>query len=352
VLLRSSSLLLAMTLFVLAQAASALVAIDWVTVGNPGNPCDPQTAGCFGSVAEPYQIGKYEVTNRQYAEFLNAVAATDTHALYNTNMATAGNPSFGGITRTGSSGSFTYSAIVGREEMAVNWVSFWDATRFANWLHNGQPVGAQDGTTTEDGAYTLTPAGIAGNTVTRNVGAEKFIPNEDQWYKAAYYNPGSVNDPNAIVYFEYPAGFNAQVTCMAPPGIANSANCANAAGDLTDVGSYVNSSSPNGTFDQAGNVSEVTDVIIVASVPSRVLRGNGWFASFGHTASATARFPADVTAERSYHGFRVGSTIAAPPAVLSTSPVGATALIGLLGLSCCWSLRVWARVTSSIAFER
>ena len=34
----------------LASAASA-VTIDWVTVGDPGNACDPQPQGCFGAVA-------------------------------------------------------------------------------------------------------------------------------------------------------------------------------------------------------------------------------------------------------------------------------------------------------------
>ena len=53
-------------------------------------------------------------------------------------------PDFGGITRSGSSGSFSYSAIAGRESMPVNFVDFYDSVRFANWLHNGQPTGAQD----------------------------------------------------------------------------------------------------------------------------------------------------------------------------------------------------------------
>ncbi len=44
--------------------------------------------------------------------------------------------------------------------MPVNFVSFWDGLRFANWLHNGQPTGAQGNSTTEDGAYTLTAGGI------------------------------------------------------------------------------------------------------------------------------------------------------------------------------------------------
>ncbi len=34
------------------SAASAVVSIDWVTVGDPGNVCETQTQGCFGAVAD------------------------------------------------------------------------------------------------------------------------------------------------------------------------------------------------------------------------------------------------------------------------------------------------------------
>ena len=81
----------------LLGARGSAVTIDWTFVGNPGNACDPQTdifggAVCFGAVEYAYNIGTYEVTNAQYAEFLNAKAATDTYSLYNTNM---GDPSTG-----------------------------------------------------------------------------------------------------------------------------------------------------------------------------------------------------------------------------------------------------------------
>jgi hypothetical protein len=33
-----------------------------------------------------YDIGKFEITAGEYAEFLNAVAHTDTYGLYNTSM--------------------------------------------------------------------------------------------------------------------------------------------------------------------------------------------------------------------------------------------------------------------------
>jgi hypothetical protein len=176
--------LLALTALLFALPAQAEVTIEWLTVGDPGNVADTEVMICceasigtsgYGSVGNEYRISKHEVSNAQYAEFLNAVAATDTNALYNTGMGSG----FGGITRSGSSGSFSYSAIAGREDLPVDFVSFWDAARFANWLHNGQPRGAQDSTTTEAGAYTLTPTGITNNTVTRNAGANVFVPSED-----------------------------------------------------------------------------------------------------------------------------------------------------------------------------
>ena len=42
----------------------------------------------FGAVGYAYSIGKYEVTVGQYTAFLNAVAATDTYGLYDSQMAT------------------------------------------------------------------------------------------------------------------------------------------------------------------------------------------------------------------------------------------------------------------------
>ena len=60
--------------FALAPTASAMVEIEWVAVGDIGNVCDSKPQGCIGGVDYAYQIGRYEVTNREYVEFLNAVA--------------------------------------------------------------------------------------------------------------------------------------------------------------------------------------------------------------------------------------------------------------------------------------
>ena len=289
-------------LFVLAVLLLALpahgVTIDWVTVGDPGNAGDTEVMACCGSVTGTsgygavdytYQISKYETTNAQYAEFLNAVAATDTNLLYSPSLGS------GAITRSGGPGSYMYSAIAGRENMPVNHVSFYDALRFANWLHNGQPTGVQGDATTEDGAYTITAQGIADNSITRNADATIFLTSEDEWYKAAYYDPVSSS------YFNYPAGTDTVTTCAAVGATPNAANCDRVVGDLTDVGSYTGSPSPNGTFDQGGNVWEWNEAIIGSE---RGLRGGGFHF---YPYDLAASFPQTTlpTAEVSTFGFRV-----------------------------------------------
>lgn len=247
-------ILLVIAPVVVAPATAATVTIDWVDVADPDNACDPQDEGCFGAVSAFYRIAETEVTNAQYVEFLNAVAASDPNGLYNPLMANAGS-GFGGINRSGSAGSYSYAAAPGSEDLPVNHVSFYDALRFANWMHNGQLSGAQDATTTEDGAYTFTGTTSVGG---RNAGASIFLPTENEWYKAAYYDVGSAS------YFDFPAGSDATTTCAAPGATPNTANCGNVVGDLTDVGSYTGSLGPNGTLDQGGNVWEWLETTYVS----------------------------------------------------------------------------------------
>jgi len=224
------------------------------------------------------------------------VAATDTYGLYSTSMGWV----YGGITRSGSPGSYTYSAISGREDMPVNHVSWYDAARFANWLHNGQPTGAQDGTTTEDGAYTFSGATSVGS---RNSGATVFLTSEDEWYKAAYY------DTVLHTYYDYPAGSDVQTACALPRATPNTANCWPAVQDLTDAGDYTGSGSPNGTFDQGGNVYEWEETIFGGSY--RGLRG-GSFISLPSYLAASDRIVGNPVAADNFVGFRVAS-IPEPP---------------------------------------
>jgi formylglycine-generating enzyme required for sulfatase activity len=264
---------------------------EWGKVTALGNACDAQSQGCFGAVAYPYQISKTEVTNAQYAKFLNAVAGSDPNGLYDTRMGWG----HGGITRVGGGGGFTYSTVEGRDNWPVVFVSFYNALRFTNWLHNNQVHGPQGPSTTEDGAYTFSGPTSAG---ARNTGAKIFLPSEDEWYKAAYYNAATTS------YFDYPAGSDTPMTCS---GSGGTANCYPHVLHPKDVGSYPGSTSPTGTFDQGGNVWEWNDAITSGS--GRVLRGGGFHDPVS-TLAASYRNGNDPANAFSDVGFRLASRVA------------------------------------------
>jgi formylglycine-generating enzyme required for sulfatase activity len=245
-------------------SAQPSTAIEWVAIGDPGNADDTQPQGPFGGVDYAYSISKFETTNAEYAAFLNAKAASDPLGLYDPSM---GTDAHGGITRTGSSGSYTYTTKAGFEDEAVNFVTFYDALRFANWVHNGEGSGD-----TETGAYTLlggTETPSNGSSIVRSPAATVVLPNQDEWFKAAYYNG------TGDLYYDYPTGTDAVPTCGSPTATPNRANCGNSTiRGVTPVGSYAGSPSPYGTFDQGGNVAEWNENTAFGG--GRAVRGGGW----------------------------------------------------------------------------
>ncbi len=293
----------------LLTTTSRAVTIDYVPVGDPGNINDTHGDG-YGGVADPYLIGKYEVTNAQYIEFLSAVATVgDPNGLYNTDMA----GTYGGIDRTGlgtAGNPWVYSAKGGDGNWLnrpVNHVSWYDTLRFSNWLHNGQLTGAQDASTTENGAYEMS----LGDGVVRKPGARVFLPTDDEWYKAAYY------DDAGSVYYDYPTGTDTDPSNVLSNPASDPGNNANFYGVAftigspyysTEVGDFENSASPYGTFDQGGNVREWTET---ADILSRMLRGGDWNSLFIdlHVSLPTYSSP---TNEGDYTGFRVASSEAIP----------------------------------------
>ena len=58
----------------------------------------------------------------------------------------------------------------------VNFVSWFDAARVANWLMNG----ATGTSSTETGAYTLVGGQTSGTAPARNSDATFYVPTEDQ----------------------------------------------------------------------------------------------------------------------------------------------------------------------------
>jgi sulfatase modifying factor 1 len=328
------------------------ITYELVPIRNPGNGNDTGGTG-NGAVAYEYQIGKYATTIGQYTAFLNAVAQTDTYALYNDSMATDFNVA--GILQSGSSGSYTYSTITNGGDSAsrpITYVSWWDAARFANWMANGQPTGGQGPTTTENGAYNVngstSGSAVAINATNPNTGAAPtfFIPGEDEWYKAAYYNP-TLNSGSGG-YYAY-----ATLSDTAPGNVSgSSANQANyiASSDvfsvtqsgtydssqnyLTDVGAFSGSGTFYGTFDQSGNVFQWNDLDGTPG-SSRGLRGGSWNngdpTNGAVYLSSSYSLTADPSDENSLVGFRLASPIAVPEP--STWAMAFTAAgIGLMAL--------------------
>ena len=157
----------------------ATTAITFVPVGNPGNANDTADSNglAFGKVDYHYNISKYETTYGQYVEFLNAVASSDPHGLFNPGMQE--DLLLNGINRTGADGSYSYTVAgatslnpttglnqnpEGSENKPVTYVNYLDAIRFANWMHNGKGTGS-----TETGAYLITTAALVGATRWNNI---------------------------------------------------------------------------------------------------------------------------------------------------------------------------------------
>jgi len=322
---------LALGLLAVPPTGAPAVTIDWVTVGDPGNAADTSTYGAVGSV---YRVGRHEVTIRQYADFLNAVARSDPHALYNTAMGSDVNVA--GITRTGTSGAYSYGVIDNGGSSAnrpIAYVSWFDAARFANWMENGQGNGD-----TETGAYTLNGA-TSGAAVAKNPGATFFVPSEDEWYKAAFYSAAKAG-PGTPGYWTYATQSDAVPGNTVGAGanqvnyyIGAYPNGAYATGGgtytpsqnyLTDVGAYTGSASFYGTFDQSGGVYEWNDLDGSAG-STRGLRGGSWYNGGANGVSTTERLLYDPASEIGYIGFRLAST--AP----ELDPAGVSAVLALVG---------------------
>jgi formylglycine-generating enzyme required for sulfatase activity len=196
----------------------------------------------IGGVSKIYSIGKYEVTNTEYAEFLNAVGQNNANHVYS-----GRNKNWSGIDQNGISGSFTYSVKTGYGNKPVNWITWNSAARYVNWLHKNKPVDAT-GAAVNTGVYDLTKPNPS-----RAANARYWIPSIDEIIKAGYYNPTTGG------YYKFGTKSNT------PPnngigGTDSNGAAYNIAGNgPQNVGSYPNTISHYGLNDVVGNLREFTD---------------------------------------------------------------------------------------------
>lgn len=318
------------------------VVVDFVTVGDAGNTAD---ANGFGRVDYEYMIGRYEVTIEQYCVFLNHVAKSDPHGLYREKMKT--DSSIVAIDRFGTEGSYTYrvigEAIAGDANAAemfnprrpIGCVSWTSAARFCNWLHNGQGNGG-----TETGAYALN--GTRDQRVPRETNARFFLPNEDEWYKAAYYDPAAAAGSGYWTFAtrsnDTPHRWRAlgksqwNRESLELPNIANWGSSSDSSDTLAPVDLFPNATSAYGCHCMSGNIAEWVEPHWKIPHSYGIIRGGFWLEGTPPPNSA-CRVRGLVDKANRHFGFRIAAKKEANVASTTETPAQTLASVerALLG---------------------
>lgn len=206
-------------------------------------------------------------------------------------------------------------------------ISWNEAARFVNFLNTSKGFSAayQFDAAGFNDDIALWESGDAGYNAAnpfRNSNAHYFLPSEDEWYKAAYYDP---NKSGGAGYWDYATGSDLAPTAVAGGTTSGTAVYDAQAGpaDITNAGGM----SAYGTMAQSGNVFEWGESGFTApndsAGESRSLRGGGWGDSSG-LLPASFRFGGSPTGDGFDVGFRVAA-VPEPSALLLT-------LIGALGV--------------------
>lgn len=170
--------------FRIAQSGNNLSFSHFVAVSNSGNAADPSTN--IGNVDYNFSIMMDSVTNEEYVNFLNIVdpSGLNNNNLYSSLMSKlqdgSNNPR-GGINLISSNNiGQKYVVKTYFHNKPVNYVSWQNAAMLCNWLHNGGSHSSSIAT----GVYD-----INSNNIQRANNALYFIPNDNEWYKSAFYSP-------------------------------------------------------------------------------------------------------------------------------------------------------------------
>lgn len=225
------------------------------TTGNP-NPC--------GAVAYAYRISKYEVSQAQWSPVNTAAGIGDP-------------------------GDHT-----GNQPVAS--ISWDNAAMFCNWLTSGNAYSGYYTVTGTGDSATASPNALSHAAYAAAYGTTYFLPTEDEWYKAAYY------DPTSVSYHDYPTGSDIMPDAVTSGTIANTAvyNFQAAPADVSLSGGL----SPYLTMGQGGNVWEWNETLIGGN---RGVRGVGFSDGDGSALQASVRGSRISTGEGTTIGFRVAS---------------------------------------------
>ena len=279
--------------------------MDFVTIGNPGNDADDTL---YGKVDYTYRMGVNEVSR----------GMIDT---YNSLTGVHGGPALTMSDMTSSGGNG-----VNRPATGVSWN---EAARFVNWLNTSKGFSAayQFDTAGGNDNIALWESGDAGYDASnpfRNANAHYYLPSEDEWYKAAYYDPAA--NSGAGGYWNFATGSDSAPTAVASGTTSGTAvygqGSATGPADITNAGGL----SAYGTMAQNGNVWEWGESGSTApndsAGESRVRRGGHRGSASGSLASSGRSGLSPATEDRTV-GFRVAA-VPEPSAFILT-------LLGMMG---------------------
>ena len=258
--------------------------IDFVTISKATNP----TSG-YGIVSNDYRMGVYEITNDQWNKFkaeLSPVAVTgDPSEAYDLDP-----------TWTGAN-------------VPTNRVSWYEAAQFVNWLNTstGHQAAYKFTGTQGTSGYALdtwsTAEADGGTNLYRHKDAVYYMPTEDEWYKAAYWNGTAIQ-----TYSNASAGD--LVSDSGYPDPAKWNYYPSVGSEPWDVGSGVQEL--NGTFDMMGNVTEwvespYSDTNYGTDSDRGRLGGSYGSTGYGGILESSTRGSSAPDRERDNVGFRVAS---------------------------------------------
>ena len=351
-----------------ASGGRATVTVKTVKVTAPGNPSvgivpftdaiyqscadAPQsTPPCqqVGGVNYGYGIGQLEITVKQWVKFLNTADpnGVDAFNLYASEESGSSWPKYGQIDFSANAARGRHYSLAYPEwgDKPYGFANFLRAARFVNSLYNGDLLSKQASSAgsfkyvtykvrlarrTQRGMYDLARQKSTGATRAHDTGF--VVPSQNEWIKAAYYDP---TGGGTFSYWKYPTnpGVFGDDTATAPttttldpttgdvtnastqplanyhasgqpapswcPAAVSASDCSSVnpfgidpttyaeayQGSLSTVG-QAKTTSPWGTLDQGGNAVEWTDTI--TPPPSGRSDGRVWRRLHGGIANAPA----------------------------------------------------------------
>jgi len=270
-------------------------------------------ADTFGSGGNTFTIGFVPIGNAGNAnDTVNGAGPNYGAVPYNFNMSTFA-ISQDQIVKATASGAISLGggAWVGSQPAAN--VTWYQSAAFVNYLNTS--TGHVAAYQLDSGATTLTLWSSAqawqagGENLYRNKDAYYFLPSENEYYKAAYYDP---NKAGGAGYWLYATGSDAIPTAVASGTAAGTAAYNGVASQPAAV-DQSGGLSPYGTRGQTGNVYEwqetAYDGLNDSSSENRAIRGGGWFDPESELRSSL-RLDSDPTLSKlpiNILGFRVAS---------------------------------------------